>query len=130
LAIGITILVNTVEPPSATKKSENPWKPYGPDAKIVIASQEVTRTKSNLSILGTIRNDGSDAWQFIRYQVTLRNAEGRLVGFCSDSDTLSIHPGQSRPFQVDCPRNRDAPLPAYDHFTLEIVEASIVLRGT
>ena len=130
LVIGITILVNTVTPPSQSRDASIHFKQFGPGAKLVIASQEPHKTKSNLSILGTVRNDGPDPWQFIRFQVNLLATDGRLVGLCEGASSSSVYPGHSRAFQVECRGTEDKPLPQYDRYTLEIVEASYVWTGT
>jgi hypothetical protein len=107
------------------RDAQTQFKEFGPSSGLVIESQEPIQTESNLSVLGVLRNDGANAWQFIRFQISLRGAQGGIVGICEDSAMAPVYPGQKRTFQLNC-----RGIPEYKTYTLEIVNASYVRGGT
>lgn len=126
---GMAALAFTVKPPSDSSDGARLFKQYGPSAGLAIDSQQPTRTRSNLSVLGVVRNDGTDPWQYIRFQVNLFGAEEQLLGLCEGAAFAPLFPGQKRPFQIDCRGSDDHPLPDYRTYAIEIVDASYVYGG-
>jgi len=127
--LGLVVVVYTVKPPSDKTDMSALFKQFKPSSGLTVETQQPSRTKWNLSVLGVVRNDGKEPWQFIRFQINLLAADGSLVGLCEGSASAPLFPGQKRPFQVDCRGSEDHPLPEYNTYTLEIVDASYVTGG-
>lgn len=74
------------------------FKSYGPDANLSIRSHRPKAPGANTAFIGEVANAGSDSWDF--------------------------GPGQVRNFEVSCSNCRDSAVPAYDRYTIEIVDAN------
>ena len=105
------------------------FKPYGPDAKLSIKSHRPKVTSENTAFVGEISNSGSDSWKYVQLVVELFDKEGNFIGKCTDSLDGSISPNQIRNFEVSCSSCRDNTVPAYDRYTIQIVDANFE-RGT
>jgi hypothetical protein len=100
------------------------FKSYGPDAKLSIRSHRPKAPGAANAFIGEVANDGTDSWDYVQLVVELFDKEGNFVGKCTDNLDGRIGPGQVRNFEVSCSNCRDSAVPAYDRYTIEIVDAN------
>ena len=103
-------------------------KRFTPEAKLVVDSHESRQTKFNLIVLGTVRNDGADSWEFVRLQVRLLDAQRHVVEICRGHVDGAVRPRQVRHFSVDCNGSASEPTPEHSTYEIEIVDASYEMK--
>jgi len=83
-----------------------------------------------MACLGQIVNDGSDTWNMVEILLELFEKYGQFIDKCSSYLDGSIAPGDTRNFKASCPDCRENPMPKYDHYTIEIVDAMLAQSGS
>jgi hypothetical protein len=133
IAIGVVMYVQTRWAMSEIEESSfemSGYKSYGPDAKVTIKSHRPKSTSANTAFIGEVANDGSDSWNYVQLVVELFDKEGKFVGKCTGSLDGPIGPHRVRNFEVSCSGCRDSTVPAYDRYTIEIVDANFERPGS
>lgn len=109
---------------------ETVWrKRFTPEAKLTVEHHEARATRWNLIILGSVRNDGPDSWDYVRLEVRLLDEKSKLVGLCTGSVNGPVRPGKSQYFRVDCRGSESEPAPAYTKYDVEIVNAGYEMEN-
>ncbi len=111
--------------PTESSQTTSPrwFKRFQPDSKLTIESSEPKRSRYNLVVLGTLRNEGPDSWYRIQLEVQLFGRDAKFVGLCRGYAEAAVRPGQRRYFAVDCGRSEGEPIPDYSTYKIEIVDA-------
>jgi len=108
---------------------ESFFKSYGPEAKLSIKSHRPQRPEANSAFVGEVANEGTDTWSYVQISVELFDKGGQFIDKCSSHLEGSIGPGETRNFKVTCPNCANNPMPAYDRYTIEIVEATFTPKS-
>jgi len=100
------------------------YREFGPDAKLSMTAQKPQLGNERTNFIGEIANDGKDAWDYVRLLVELFDRDNAFVGKCTGSVDGTIRPGEKRNFEVSCTSCGNSAVPAYDHYTIRIVDAN------
>jgi hypothetical protein len=100
------------------------YREFGPEAKLSITSQKPQPGNERTTFIGEISNDGKDAWDYVRLMVELFDKDNVFVGKCTGSVDGTIRSGEKRNFEVSCTSCGNSVVPAYDHYTIQIVDAN------
>ena len=100
------------------------YREFGPDAKLSITSHKPQPGNERTAFIGEIANDGKGAWQYVNLLVELFDKDNVFVGKCTGSVDGTIRSGEKRNFEVSCTNCSKSAAPAYDHYTIRIVDAN------
>ena len=100
------------------------YREFGPDAKLSVTSQKPKPGSERTNFIGEIANDGKDAWDYVRLLIELFDKNNAFVGKCTGSVDGTVRPGEKRNFEVSCTGCGNTVVPAYDHYTIRIVDAN------
>jgi hypothetical protein len=75
---------------------------FGPHSGLHIAHQERDNAREGYVVRGRVENRGTSAWNLVRLQVDVINADGQFVGLCEGRVNGSISAGKGRYFVVEC----------------------------
>jgi len=99
---------------------------FGPESRIVVVEHGAQRGKASLYVHGQLENQGENSWRSVTLQVRLRSADDKLLGACDGSRFAPLRPGEKAFFQVDCDQWDQDAFPEYDHYEIEVIDASPV----
>ncbi len=110
----------------ADRPAQYRLKTYGPEAELTIVSHEAKRSEHDLRVLGQVRNDGNDTWNFVRLHVDLFDGDS-FVGNCWGRTGGPMHPQNQRYFEIKCGGDKWDPVPEHTRYTIEIVDVTYQL---
>ncbi|MGH9786689.1 MAG: FxLYD domain-containing protein [Terriglobia bacterium] len=106
-------------------------KRFHAKAGVSVESHRARATKSNVYVVGSVRNAGKDSWDGVVLEVRLLDSKGDLLRVCRGHVNGPVRPEQVRDFQVDCQGSGWEPVPRYGKYTIAIVDARYELdEGT
>lgn len=124
LGIALAVIAQIYTRWQMAEFDETLFRSFDDEALLVIKSHRPQRQEDNSAFLGQLANEGTDAWSYVEIVVELFDDQGQFIDKCSDHLEGSIGPGKTRNFKVTCPNCRDNPMPKYNTYKIEVVDAS------
>ena len=97
-------------------------EPFGPDSGLVITSIKEKKTEHGIELVGTVKNTGSDSWNYVYVGVNFFDTNGEFVDSYKDSLDGVIAPGAEKYFKIKCGW-KDRPLGEFDRYDASVIDA-------
>jgi hypothetical protein len=130
---GVIFAVDTFHS-SATPQPRNAvaqptaFQDFQSQSGVSIKASEARKGKFNTVFIGTIKNDGKDAWRNLYIVVELFDKSGKFVDKCAAYDGSNVVPGQERHFKVSCEGCSDNALVQFDKYTIKVESGILAQR--
>ena len=100
------------------------FKKYSEDSGLFIKSHKSRKLEYGMEILAEVENSGDTTWSSVSLEAELFDSNGNFVDECSGYLRGNIAPGEVKNIKVKCGGCKDSPLPAYETYVIDIVDAS------
>ncbi len=124
IVVSIAVAVSEFFGPKSAGPQLPGFKAYSPESGLEIISHESKRSGNSFIVIGKVRNNGTDKWQSMSIDVELFDDKDKFVDKCSSYISGTIRPDDERNFKVLCNRCNDDPLPDFERYTVNIVNAN------
>ena len=108
---------------SETSFSSFSFPDYDISDEIEIQGHRLREDGNRISILGSIVNNSQQQASSIQLEAEFTNETGEFVYECMDFISMTLNPGQTENFQINCGCG-DVPLPDYSDYIVRVMHAT------
>jgi len=105
------------------------YKRYDKTAGLIISNEHNRKITDGVIVLGTIENNGSETWRFLKIEAEIFDKEGVFIDECSDTVDTIISPNEKENFKIKCGACKSNKIPDFGKITTRIKDATNVPKN-
>jgi len=126
LSASVIITLYVYENIGKPKVVPSPYKDYSEDSGLKLTYKKDRQVKDGVIVLGTIENQGVDAWRYITVEAEVFDKDGNFIDECTENINTVIKAGENENFKITCGACSTNKIPEYEKITLRINDARFV----
>lgn len=123
VGVGVTQLMAKLFMSSTMEMMGTGFGQFGLESGLIISHHKQRKIEHGVVILAQVENTGEKAWSSISVEVELFDKQGEFVDECSSYLNRKLKQGEQENLKIKCGGCKDNPLPAFDHYTIQVKNA-------